>query len=141
MLMSNPFAAISPLFTWTDRAAVYTHLCNSKPSIPLILMFAIENRRDMSAQRWRKLNGVLDLPDEMAYGLLATVIEPKRQRLNWPKKKSQAPVVPLPFAHDDLYWRVIAENDMNVRNEIRLLNDELPKWMKKTMERDVWDKK
>ena len=95
----------------------------------------------MSAQRWRKLNGVLDLPDEMAYGLLATVIEPKRQRLNWPKKKSQAPIVPLPFAQDDLYWRVIAENDMNVRNEIRLLNDELPKWMKKTMERDVWDKR
>ena len=139
--MSNAFAAISPLFMWTDRAAVYTHLCNSKPSIPLILMFAIENRRDMSAQRWRKLNGVLDLPDEMAYGLLATVIEPKRQRLNWPKKKSQAPIVPLPFAHDDLYWRVIAENDMDVRNEIRLLNDELPKWMKKTMERDVWDKR
>tara|TARA_Y100001972_G_C7594637_1_gene298036 strand:+ start:44 stop:352 length:309 start_codon:yes stop_codon:yes gene_type:complete len=101
-------------------------------------MFAIENRRDMSAQRWRKLNGVLDLPDEMAYGLLATVIEPKRQRLNWPKKKSKAPIVPLPFAHDDLYWRTIAENDMNVRNEIRLLNDELPKWMKKTMEKPAW---
>ncbi len=139
--MSNPFAAISPLFTWNDRAAVYTHLCNNKPSIPLILMFAMENRRDMSAQRWRKLNGVLDLPDEMAYGLLATVIEPKRQRLHWPKKKSQEPIVPLPFAHDDLYWRVITENDMDVRNEIRLLNDELPKWMKKTMERGVWDKK
>jgi hypothetical protein len=139
--MSNAFVAISPLFTWTDRAAVYTHLCNNKPSIPLILMFAMENRRDMSVHRWRKLNGVLDLPDEMAYGLLAAVIEPRRQRLHWPKKKSQASIVPLPFAHDDLYWRVIAENDMNVRNEIRLLNDELPKWMKKTMERDVWDKK
>lgn len=44
----------------------------------------------MSVHRWRKLNGVLDLPDEMAYGLLAAVIEPRRQRLHWPKKVTSA---------------------------------------------------
>ncbi len=137
--MSNPFKDITPLFMWQDRAAVYQHLCNSKPSVPLIISFLCENRRDMEAARWRKLNGVMDLPLEIAYGILATAIEPKRQRINWPKRKSQAIDVPYPFQHDDNYWQDILKHDWRVRNEVRLLNDDVPKFMKKTMEVNEWE--
>jgi hypothetical protein len=139
--MSNTFKDITPLFMWQDRGAVYEHLCNSKPSIPLLVSFVCENRRDMPAKRWRKLNGVLDLPDELAYAVLSAVVEPKRQRINWPKKKSQAPNVPLPFAHDDNYWQHILKHDWRVRNEVRLLNEGslLPKFIKKKMEKGPWE--
>ncbi len=84
------------------------------------------------------MRGLLDLPDEMAYALLVTLVEPKRERLNWPPKQKEKMKVPAPFQQSDAYWRDIIENDWRVRNEVRILNDELPKWMKKTMEDDPW---
>ena len=136
--MSEIFNNITPLFTWVDRRRAFHHLCKTKPSIPLILAFLIENRRDMDMKRWRKMRGLLDLPDEMAYGLLVSLGEPIRERLNWPPKKKEKVKVPAPFQQNDTYWRDIIENDWRVRNEVRILNDELPKWMKKTMEDDPW---
>lgn len=136
--MSEVYHNITPIFMWTDRKRLFRHLCKTKPPLPLILSFLVANRKDMEQSKWRKLNGILDLPDEIAYGLLCAIVEPRRQRINWPKKKSQAPIVPLPFRHDDFYYRQIMENDMTVRNEVRLKNEELPKWLKKTMEKDEW---
>jgi len=95
----------------------------------------------MKAQRWRKLNGVMDLPLEIAYGILSAVVEPRRQRINWPKKKTQPIDVPYPFQHDDNYWQDIHKNDWRVRNEVRLLNEGeyIPKFMKKKMEVSEWN--
>lgn len=136
--MSNPFKDIAPIFMWQDRAALFVHLCEQKPPLPLILSFLIENKQDMSAAKWRKLNGILDLPVEMAYGLLCAVVEPKRQRINWPKRKTEAITPPYPFRHNDNYWQDILKHDWLVRNEVRLLNDDVPKFMKKKMEESKW---
>jgi len=136
--MSEVYHNITPIFMWTDRKRLFHHLCKTKPPLPLILSFLVANRKGMAQSKWRKLNGILDLPDEIAYGLLCSIVEPRRQRINWPKKKSQAPIVPLPFRHNDFYYREIMENDMAIRNEVRIKNEELPKWLKKTMEKEEW---
>lgn len=140
-MSNNIFKDITPLFMWQDRAAVYQHLCETNPPVPLIVAFLCENRRDMNPKYWRRLNGVLDLPEEFAYGILSAVVEPRRQRIYWPKRKTQPMEVPLPFQHDDNYWQDILKNDWRVRNEVRLLNEGgyIPKFMKKKMEVSEWE--
>lgn len=65
----------------------------------------------MEQSKWRKLNGILDLPDEIAYGLLCAIVEPRRQRINWPKKSHKRQLflcrfVTMIFIIDKL-WKMI----------------------------------
>lgn len=121
------------LLTWEDRSRVHSVL-EGYP-IPLALSFLRENRLH-DIELWRRLAEVgLELDDSFTYAVMAFCTEPKRERVDWPKKTKVKETPPFPFRENDKYWKEIIATDPNVRNQIRTQTPEqIPKWMKKTME-------
>lgn len=78
---------VSPLLQSPDRDRVYDILIQHQPSLPYVIRWLEENRPLMNPKKWRILANIEELPRPLAYALVAYVVEPKRERINWPKKK------------------------------------------------------
>ena len=129
--MSVDFRPVQALMSWEDRMRVY-EMIRGYP-IPLLMAFVRVNR----PLDWPpELANIGELPDDMAYALLAFCIKPSKTRVKWPKKKGKTNSAPYPFRPNEQHWELIVENDMDVRNEIRIKTpDQIPKGMTKKLEK------
>ena len=87
MKMKQVLRWVSPLLQSPDRDRVYATLMQHQPSLPFVMKWLEANRPLMNPKTWRKLASIEELPKPLAYALVAYHVEPKRERINWPKKK------------------------------------------------------
>tara|TARA_R110002096_G_scaffold12490_9_gene44968 strand:- start:116 stop:784 length:669 start_codon:yes stop_codon:yes gene_type:complete len=132
----NYFGSVKSLLTWSDRNRV-SKVMHDTP-LPLVIAFLKEN--DIDIEVWRSITKTHQfLPEKYTRALLTYMIEPKKTRIKWPKKKSKVKEIPSLFKNDDEHWEIIVEKSISVANTLRERGDALPKGIKKRKQvSDEW---
>lgn len=128
--------SVVAMLSWPDRKRVW-HQIQGLP-IPYALAFLRVNRDDINLWRRIALNN-MEVDDDFITAIFAYGVEPDRKKTVWPKKAKAVDEAPAPFRQNDEHWRMIVDNDVLVANEIRRTASQLPKGMKKTVEKvNTW---